>query len=95
MFFRPRTSVERLVSPIAARLVARVFTGTEMSVFVFLGREHVGDKRRPFMAAIAERLSCRESARAEGVLLSCFQRNFDRSLTGNRWFVRHGQFLLR
>jgi hypothetical protein len=44
------------VSAVAARFVAGVFAGTEVGVLIILGDENVGNERRSFMFAVAERL---------------------------------------
>lgn len=45
------------MSAVAARFVAGVFAGTEVGVFIILGGEDVGDERRAFVLAVAERLT--------------------------------------
>jgi len=66
-------SIEILVSAVAAWFVAGVFAGAKVDVFVFLGREHVGNKGRAFVLAVAEWLPFRKTAGAEGVFLSGFE----------------------
>ena len=80
------------MSAVAARFVAGVFAGAEVSVFIFLSRKDVGNERRALVFAVAEGLPFRKSAGAERVFLSSFQRHFDGSFAGDRWFVGHGWF---
>ena len=88
-------SIEILVSAVAAWFVAGVFADAKVDVFVFLGREYVGNKGSAFVLAVTERLPFRKTTGAKGVFLSGFECDFDGSLAGNRWFIRHDRSFTR
>lgn len=80
-------SIEVLVSAVAARFVAGVFAGTEVSVFVFLGSKHVRYERRAFVLAVAERLPFGKSASAERIFFASLKRDLNGSPAGDCRFV--------